>query len=38
VRLFTRNGNDWTSRLKPLRDEVRALGLPSAGSTARSWC
>ena len=30
VRLFTRNGNDWTSRLKTLRDEVRSLGLPSA--------
>jgi bifunctional non-homologous end joining protein LigD len=29
VRLFTRNGNDWTSRLKGLRDEVRALGLAS---------
>ncbi|HUP98708.1 MAG TPA: DNA ligase D [Usitatibacter sp.] len=29
VRLFTRNGNDWTSRLKALRDEVRALGLAS---------
>ena len=30
VRLFTRNGNDWTARLKPLRDEVRALGIASA--------
>jgi bifunctional non-homologous end joining protein LigD len=30
VRLFTRNGNDWTSRMKPLRDEVRALGIASA--------
>ena len=30
VRLFTRNGNDWTSRLKGLRDEVRALGIASA--------
>ncbi len=29
VRLFTRNGNDWTSRMKPLRDEVAALKLPS---------
>ncbi|HSJ97592.1 MAG TPA: DNA ligase D, partial [Myxococcota bacterium] len=29
VRLFTRNGNDWTARLKGLRDEVRALGLAS---------
>ena len=30
VRLFTRNGNDWSSRLKPLRDEVRALGIASS--------
>jgi bifunctional non-homologous end joining protein LigD len=30
VRLFTRNGNDWTSRLKGLRDEVRSLGIASA--------
>ncbi|HET7729133.1 MAG TPA: DNA ligase D [Usitatibacter sp.] len=30
VRLFTRNGNDWTSRLKGLRDEVRSLGIGSA--------
>ena len=30
VRLFTRNGNDWSSRLKPLREEVRALGIASA--------
>jgi bifunctional non-homologous end joining protein LigD len=30
VRLFTRNGNDWTSRLKGVRDEVRALGIESA--------
>ncbi len=29
VRLFTRNGNDWTSRMKPLRDEVASLGLAS---------
>jgi bifunctional non-homologous end joining protein LigD len=29
VRLFTRNGNDWTSRLKALRDEVASLGLSS---------
>nr|MDQ3027978.1 DNA ligase D [Pseudomonadota bacterium] len=29
VRLFTRNGNDWTARLKALRDEVRALGFAS---------
>ena len=30
VRLFTRNGNDWTSRLKALRDEIQSLGLASA--------
>ena len=30
VRLFTRNGNDWTSRLKSLADEVKRLGLASA--------
>lgn len=30
VRLFTRNGNDWTSRMMPLRDEIAALGLGSA--------
>jgi len=29
VRLFTRNGNDWTSRLKALRDEVASLGIES---------
>jgi bifunctional non-homologous end joining protein LigD len=29
VRLFTRNGNDWTSRMKGLAAEVAALGLPS---------
>jgi bifunctional non-homologous end joining protein LigD len=29
VRLFTRNGNDWTSRLEVLRDEVLSLGIPS---------
>jgi bifunctional non-homologous end joining protein LigD len=29
VRLFTRNGNDWSSRLKPLRDEIRSLGIAS---------
>ena len=29
VRLFTRNGNDWTSRMKPLRDEVLSLGIES---------
>ena len=27
VRLFTRNGNDWSSRLKGLVDAVRALGI-----------
>ena len=30
VRLFTRNGNDWTVRLKALRDELKTLKLPSA--------
>jgi len=30
VRLFTRNGNDWTSKLKAIRDDVRALGIESA--------
>ena len=30
VRLFTRNGNDWTSRLKGLAEDVRALGIASA--------
>ncbi len=30
VRLFTRNGNDWSSRLPALVDEVRRLGLDSA--------
>ncbi|WER49337.1 DNA ligase D [Cupriavidus sp. WKF15] len=28
VRLFTRQGHDWTSRLKTLAREVRSLGLP----------
>lgn len=28
IRLFTRNGNDWTSRLKPLAESVAALQLP----------
>jgi len=27
VRLFTRQGNDWTSRLRSLADEIRALGV-----------
>ena len=30
VRLFTRNGNDWSARLKGLRDELRSLGIGSA--------
>jgi bifunctional non-homologous end joining protein LigD len=30
VRLFTRNGNDWTARLKALRDELKTLALPPA--------
>ena len=29
VRLFTRNGNDWTSKLKHLAKAVAALGVPS---------
>jgi len=29
VRLFTRNGNDWTSKMKGLAAEIAALGLPS---------
>ncbi len=29
VRLFTRNGNNWTSRLKTLHDEIAKLGLAS---------
>lgn len=28
IKLFTRNGNDWTSRLAPLRQEIAALKLP----------
>ena len=28
TRLFTRNGNDWTSKLKPLRDEIVRMKLP----------
>ncbi|MDQ2929150.1 MAG: DNA ligase D [Pseudomonadota bacterium] len=30
VRLFTRNGNDWSARMKSLVDAVRALGIGSA--------
>ena len=30
VKLFTRNGNDWTARIRALADEVRRLGLTSA--------
>jgi bifunctional non-homologous end joining protein LigD len=30
VRLFTRNGNDWTSRLRPLAEEIGGLGIASA--------
>ena len=30
VKLFTRNGNDWTARLRPLAEEIAALGLESA--------
>ena len=28
VRLFTRNGNDWTSKLRPLAAEIAGLGWP----------
>ena len=28
VRLFTRNGNDWTGKLQPLRDALRRMALP----------
>ncbi len=30
VRLFTRNGNDWSARLKNLKQEIRGLGLDRA--------
>ena len=30
IRLFTRNGNNWTPRLKALRDELATLGVESA--------
>src|SRR4051812_33618165 len=30
VRLFTRNGNDWTKKLKGLQEHVRSLGISSA--------
>jgi bifunctional non-homologous end joining protein LigD len=30
VRLFTRNGNDWSARLKGLREEIRSLGIGEA--------
>jgi len=30
VKLFTRNGNDWTSKFKPLAEAVASLGLKSA--------
>jgi len=30
VKLFTRNGNDWSSRLAPLAAQIRDLGLKSA--------
>lgn len=29
IRLFTRNGNDWTDKLRPLRAALAKLGLPS---------
>jgi len=28
IRLITRNGNDWTDKLKPLRDEIKRMKLP----------
>lgn len=30
VRLFTRNGHDWTSKLRSLAQEIRAMQLPEA--------
>jgi bifunctional non-homologous end joining protein LigD len=30
VKLFTRNGNDWTARLRPLAEELRTLKVDSA--------
>ena len=30
IRLFTRNGNDWTTKLQPIADAVLALGLDKA--------
>jgi bifunctional non-homologous end joining protein LigD len=29
IRLFTRNGNNWTARMKGLRDEIARLGIAS---------
>src|SRR5260221_4275697 len=29
IRLFTRNGNNWTARMKGLRDEIAKLGIAS---------
>jgi bifunctional non-homologous end joining protein LigD len=29
IRLITRNGNDWTHKLQPLRNELKRLKLPS---------
>jgi bifunctional non-homologous end joining protein LigD len=29
IRLFTRNGNDWTHKLKPLHDQLAKLKLPA---------
>ena len=28
IQLFTRNGNDWTAKLKPLRAEIERMALP----------
>ena len=30
VRLFTRNGHDWSAKLPALRDEIRGMGIASA--------
>jgi bifunctional non-homologous end joining protein LigD len=38
VRLVTRNGHDWTSRLAALRQALQAWNCPTAGTTARSSC
>ena len=37
VQLLTRNGNDWTSKLRPIANAVGALGLDSAWPLTRSY-